>query len=137
MPIETGGKRGARVKAAGLARDIAQTDLGAARADLRSTVIAAFFDVATAQETVRVAQENASIAQKALQLADKRVAAGKGAAAEQRGARGAGQCPHRRARGRSRAAGRPRGLACCGAKRRLRSPACAATSAVAGARHAG
>ena len=87
MPIETGGKRGARVKAAGLARDIAQTDLGAARADLRSTVIAAFFDVATAQETVRVAQENASIAQKALQLADKRVAAGKAPPLESNAAR--------------------------------------------------
>ena len=139
MPIETGGKRGARVKAAGLARDIAQTDLGAARADLRSTVIAAFFDVATAQETVRVAQENASIAQKALQLADKRVAAGKGAAAgKQRGARGAGQCPHRRARGRSRAAGRParpgravgRSDACVRQRARRHRP-------VAGARHAG
>lgn len=87
MPIETGGKRGARVKAAGLARDIAQTDLGAARADLRSTVIAAFFDVATAQETVRVAQENAGIAQKALQLADKRVAAGKAPPLESNAAR--------------------------------------------------
>ena len=87
VPIETGGKRGARVKAAGLARDIAQTDLGAARADLRSTVIAAFFDVATAQETVRVAQENAGIAQKALQLADKRVAAGKAPPLESNAAR--------------------------------------------------
>lgn len=77
MPVELGGKRAARVKAAGLARDIAQRDLSSARADLRAAVIAAFFDVAVAQETVRVSQGTVEIAQNALRLAERRVAAGK------------------------------------------------------------
>lgn len=77
MPVELGGKRAARVKAAGLARDIAQRDLSSARADLRAAVIAAFFDVAVAQETVRVSQGAVEIAQSALRLAERRVAAGK------------------------------------------------------------
>lgn len=77
MPVELGGKRGARIKAAGLARDIAQRDLSSARADLRAAVIAAFFDVAVAQETVRVSQGTVEIAQNALRLAERRVAAGK------------------------------------------------------------
>ncbi|CAB3627565.1 TolC family protein [Achromobacter pestifer] len=77
VPIETGGKRGARIKAAGLSRDIAQRDLSAARAGLRSAVIAAFFDTAVAQEAVRVARGNIDIANGALRLADRRVAAGK------------------------------------------------------------
>ncbi|WP_287820209.1 TolC family protein [Achromobacter sp.] len=77
MPVELGGKRGARIKAAGLARDIAQRDLSSARADLRAAVIAAFFDVAVAQETVRVSQGTVDIAQNALRLAERRVAAGK------------------------------------------------------------
>lgn len=77
MPVELGGKRAARIKAAGLARDIAQRDLSSARADLRAAVIAAFFDVAVAQETVRVSQGTVEIAQNALRLAERRVAAGK------------------------------------------------------------
>ncbi|MGE8657544.1 MAG: TolC family protein [Achromobacter sp.] len=77
MPVELGGKRGARITAAGLARDIARRDLSGARADLRAAVIAAFFDVAVAQETVRVAQGTVEIAQNALRLAERRVAAGK------------------------------------------------------------
>lgn len=77
MPVELGGKRAARVKAAGLARDVAQRDLSSARADLRAAVIAAFFDVAVAQETVRVSQGTVEIAQNALRLAERRVAAGK------------------------------------------------------------
>lgn len=77
MPVELGGKRAARVKAAGLARDIAQRDLSSARADLRAAVIAAFFEVAVAQETVRVSQGTVEIAQNALRLAERRVAAGK------------------------------------------------------------
>lgn len=77
MPVELGGKRAARVKAAGLARDIAQRDLSSARADLRAAVIAAFFDVAVAQETVRVSQGTVEIAQNALRLAERRVVAGK------------------------------------------------------------
>ena len=46
-------------------------------ADLRAAVIAAFFDVAVAQGTVRVARGTGEIAQNALRLAGRRVAAGK------------------------------------------------------------
>lgn len=87
VPVELGGKRGARIKAAGLARDIAQRDLATARADLRAAVIAAFFEAAVAQETVRVAQGTIEIAQNALHLADRRVAAGKAAPLESSKAR--------------------------------------------------
>ncbi|MFY0479863.1 TolC family protein [Achromobacter marplatensis] len=77
VPIETGGKRGARIKAASLSRDIAQHDLSAARASLRAAVIAAFFEAAIAQESVRVAAGNSDIANSALRLAERRVEAGK------------------------------------------------------------
>ncbi|MBO1017303.1 TolC family protein [Achromobacter sp. SD115] len=77
MPLETGGKRAARVKAAGLSRDMARQDVAGTRAGLRAAVIAAFFDVAVAQESVRVTRGTVDIASGALQLAERRVAAGK------------------------------------------------------------
>ncbi|CAM4258454.1 TolC family protein [Bordetella muralis] len=77
MPIELGGKRAARVTAAELSRDIAKQDVNSARATLRASVIAAFFDLAVAQESVRVADDNVEIAASALRLAERRVAAGK------------------------------------------------------------
>ncbi|ADP17992.1 cobalt-zinc-cadmium resistance protein CzcC [Achromobacter xylosoxidans A8] len=77
MPLETGGKRAARVKAAGLSRDMARQDVAGTRAGLRAAVIAAFFDVAVAQESVRVTRGTVDIASGALRLAERRVAAGK------------------------------------------------------------
>ncbi|MGB3435023.1 TolC family protein [Achromobacter sp.] len=77
MPLETGGKRAARVKAAGLSRDLARQDVAGTRAGLRAAVIAAFFDVAVAQESVRVTRGTVDIASGALRLAERRVAAGK------------------------------------------------------------
>ncbi|WP_447921091.1 TolC family protein [Achromobacter aegrifaciens] len=77
MPVETGGKRAARVKAAGLSRDMARQGVDDTRASLRAAVIAAFFDVAVAQESVRVTRGTVDIAGDALRLAERRVAAGK------------------------------------------------------------
>ncbi|MFY3549577.1 TolC family protein [Achromobacter insolitus] len=77
VPLETGGKRAARVKAAGLSSDMARQDVADARAGLRAAVIAAFFDVAVAQESVRVTRGTVDIASDALRLAERRVAAGK------------------------------------------------------------
>ncbi|MBO1112177.1 cobalt-zinc-cadmium resistance protein [Bordetella petrii] len=77
VPIELGGKRGARQQAARLAGDISQLDLEATRSSLRASVSAAFFEVAIAQENVRVARETRDIAQGALRVATARVESGK------------------------------------------------------------
>ncbi|WP_313389492.1 TolC family protein, partial [Achromobacter aegrifaciens] len=44
VPLETGGKRAARVKAAELSRDMARQGVADTRAGLRAAVIAAYFD---------------------------------------------------------------------------------------------
>ena len=43
FPLELGGKRAARVSAAQRSRDVAQAELGNAQAQLRASVIAAYF----------------------------------------------------------------------------------------------
>ncbi|MEK0435671.1 MAG: hypothetical protein RL369_1720, partial [Pseudomonadota bacterium] len=58
VPFETGGKREARVRAAGLGREVALADLGSAELRLRSAVIAAFFDVLAAQELRATSEES-------------------------------------------------------------------------------
>lgn len=82
VPVELGGKRGARTEAARLARDVARLDADASRADLRASAMAAFFDVAIAQETVRVAGSTREIAREALRIATQRVESGKAAPIE-------------------------------------------------------
>ena len=82
MPIELGGKRGARQKAARLAGDVSRLDLQATRSSLRASVLAAFFEVAIAQENVRVARETKDISQSALRIATARVESGKAAPLE-------------------------------------------------------
>jgi cobalt-zinc-cadmium efflux system outer membrane protein len=77
VPFETGGKREARVRSAGLGREVALADLGTAELRLRSAVIAAFFDVLAAQELRATAEESVRLAQRATDIAAKRVAAGK------------------------------------------------------------
>jgi len=77
VPFETGGKREARVRSAGLGREVALADLGSAELRLRSAVIAAFFDVLAAQELRATAEESVRLAQRATDIAAKRVAAGK------------------------------------------------------------
>ena len=87
FPLELGGKRAARVTAAERARDVAQAELGHARAELRSRVVAAYFAVAVAQERTRLAAISAETAARAADAVGKRVAAGKVSPVEETRAR--------------------------------------------------
>ncbi|NSX03163.1 TolC family protein [Cupriavidus gilardii] len=77
LPIELGGKRAARISAAERGRDVAQAQWRSTQAELRATVIAAFFGVLVAQERVRLASASVEIARKGADAAARRVAAGK------------------------------------------------------------
>lgn len=83
VPLELGGKRAARLGAAGKSRELARSQLAAARLELRSAVYAAFFAMLVAQERARLAREAVSLASHASQVATRRVAAGKAAPLEQ------------------------------------------------------
>lgn len=85
--IELGGKRGARLNAAERGRDIAQMELTVKQAEIRATVISAFYDVVIAQERNRLTQESFELAQRATLLASKRVTAGKVSPVEETRAR--------------------------------------------------
>ncbi|MGO4326600.1 TolC family protein [Cupriavidus sp. M-11] len=87
LPIELGGKRAARIGAAQKARELAQSQLGVTRTDLRASVIGSFFGVVIAQERLRLALGSAEIAAKGAQAAARRVAAGKIAPLEESKAR--------------------------------------------------
>ena len=77
QPIELGGKRAARISAAERGRDIASAELAAKRADLRATVVSAFYDVLLAQEHIKLAGDSTELARRAANAAGKRVQAGK------------------------------------------------------------
>ncbi len=77
QPIELGGKRAARISAAERGRDIAAAELAAKRAELRATVVSAFYDVLLAQEHVKLARDSTELARRAADAAGKRVQAGK------------------------------------------------------------
>jgi len=85
--IELGGKRGARISAAERGRDMALMELTVKQADIRATVIAAFYDVVIAQERSRLVQESFELAQRATLIASKRVTAGKVSPVEETRAR--------------------------------------------------
>lgn len=87
QPIELGGKRGARMQAAERAKDAATADLQAKQAEVRATVIAAFFDVLAAQERLRLAEESAQLARRGTDAASRRVIAGKVSPVEETKAR--------------------------------------------------
>lgn len=87
QPIELGGKRAARIKAAERGRDAGSLELEAKRAEIRSAVTAAFFDVLVAQERLRLAQASVELAQRATAAASRRVAAGKVSPVEETKAR--------------------------------------------------
>jgi len=87
QPIETGGKRAARIGVAEQGRDAAAMELEARRADLRANVMAAFYGVLTAQERLRMAQASLDLAQRATGAATRRVAAGKVSPVEETRAR--------------------------------------------------
>ena len=77
IPLELGGKRVARVNAAQRSRDLAQVELANAKAQVRSSAIAAWFAVLAAQERSQLAAGSAELAASAAQAVSRRVAAGK------------------------------------------------------------
>lgn len=83
QPIEIGGKRAARMKAAEHGRELAQAELEAARAGLRADVRMAFANVLAAQQRVLLHQKTLEIASQARDAAAKRVQAGKAAPLEE------------------------------------------------------
>ena len=77
VTLEFGGKRAARLAVADRARDIAQAELGTAQAQLRASVIAAFFSTLVAQERFKLAANSAELAGRGADAVARRVAAGK------------------------------------------------------------
>ncbi|MFY9512613.1 MAG: TolC family protein [Rubrivivax sp.] len=77
FPLELGGKRAARVTAAQRSRDVAQVELGNTKAQVRASVVAAYFAVLVAQERTKLAANSAELAASGAQAVAKRVAAGK------------------------------------------------------------
>jgi cobalt-zinc-cadmium efflux system outer membrane protein len=87
QPIELGGKRAVRIRAAESSRDAAAADLKTRQAEVRAMVITAFFNVLAAQERLRLAQDSAELAQGATNVASRQVAAGKVSPVEETRAR--------------------------------------------------
>lgn len=77
QPLELGGKRSARIRAAERGFDLANTSLQAKKLDVRNQVVVAFYAALNAQERSVLAQESVLIADRALTIAAKRVSAGK------------------------------------------------------------
>ena len=75
--IETGGKRSARVRAAGLGRDIATAEYDAKRIDVMTRVAQAFVDVLAAQRRKQISDQAVALAAQAADAVGKRVTAGK------------------------------------------------------------
>ena len=87
LPVELGGKRAARTKAAEKTREQAQAQLAELQATVRANVAAAYFDVLTAQERLVLARDSAALAKSSTDTVSKRVAAGKVSPAEESKAR--------------------------------------------------
>ena len=75
--IETGGKRSARIRAAGLGRDIATAEYDAKRIDVMTRVAQAFVDVLAAQRRKQISDQAVALAAQAADAVGKRVIAGK------------------------------------------------------------
>ncbi|OGA92365.1 MAG: cobalt-zinc-cadmium resistance protein [Burkholderiales bacterium RIFCSPLOWO2_12_FULL_65_40] len=87
LPVELGGKRAARTKAAEKAREQAQAQLVELKATVRANVAAAYFDVLTAQERLVLARDSVALAKSSTDTVAKRVAAGKVSPVEESKAR--------------------------------------------------
>ena len=87
LPVELGGKRAARTKAAEKSREQAQAQLNELKATLRANVAAAYFDVLTAQERLVLAKDSVALAKSSTDTVTKRVAAGKVSPVEESKAR--------------------------------------------------
>ena len=77
QPIELGGKRDSRIKAATLGYDLTGADLDLKKMQIKASVNLAFHEVLIAQERVKLLQSSLSLAQRAKEAAGKRVLAGK------------------------------------------------------------
>lgn len=77
FPIELGGQRAARLRAADRGRALATAELAQVRAQLRADVGRAFFNVLVAQERVALTSSSADLAARGADAVGKRVAAGK------------------------------------------------------------
>ena len=87
LPVELGGKRAARTKAAEKSREQAQAQLAELKATVRANVAAAYFDVLTAQERLALAKDSVALAKSSTDTVAKRVAAGKVSPVEESKAR--------------------------------------------------
>ena len=87
LPVELGGKRAARTKAAEKTREQAQAQLAELQATVRANGAAAYFDVLTAQERLVLARDSAALAKSSTDTVSKRVAAGKVSPVEESKAR--------------------------------------------------
>ena len=87
LPVELGGKRAARTKAAEKSREQAQAQLNVLKAALRANVATAYFDVLTAQERLVLAKDSVALAKSSTDTVAKRVAAGKVSPVEESKAR--------------------------------------------------
>jgi len=85
--VEIGGKREARMRAAERGRDLAQTELEVAKANLIADVRVAFFGLLASQQRSALAAQTLDIARSAREAASKRVSAGKAAPLEENRAR--------------------------------------------------
>ena len=85
--IELGGKRQARIAAAGRDVDAAAADVATARAQLRAQVVGAFLGVLAAQDRVRLADASAELARRSAEIAQQRIGAGRGSEDERTRAR--------------------------------------------------
>jgi outer membrane protein, heavy metal efflux system len=74
--LETGGKRGLRIKAAEKEKNILDLDLQTTVADITAKVKKAFFDVLTAQDGLKFAKENVEIAKSIMNLSTERFKVG-------------------------------------------------------------
>lgn len=77
IPLELGGKRQARVRAAAQEVGLATAELARVRTELRALMVGAFFRSLLAQQRVELAASSVRIAEQATEAVDRRVDAGK------------------------------------------------------------
>ncbi|KPY23304.1 putative Metal ion efflux outer membrane protein [Pseudomonas syringae pv. philadelphi] len=75
--LELGGKRGARIEAAGKGQDAARLELEQRGNELRADVVQAFYAAARAQAGLELARQSRALAERGLHVAEGRVRAGK------------------------------------------------------------
>jgi len=87
QPIETGGKRGARIDVAERERDLARLSLQAKQAEVRANTSKAFHALLAAQARMELADTSHALARQALAAASTRVTAGKNSPVDETRAR--------------------------------------------------